>query len=803
MPENAFVIRSGKLAQVPASDLVRGDLLFLRSGDKIAADARVVSSTNLKVDNSLLTGESEPVERDAESSDAQQIVVEARCIVFNGTTVASGSAYAIAIRLGSDSAVGKLSKLTESSVAEDSQLSQEMEAAVNVLVTVGLLFGIALMSVSFAQGFGLAVSFEIAIGTFLSFLPQGLPATITTLLTVAAKRMAKKNVLVKNLRGVETLGAITVLATDKTGTLTMNRMEAVVWWDGGGIEPIEDKIPPPEIINVANVCNNIKVTIGDDGSETLIGDATEQGLYRMVQQAGLPTNADVKRLFEIPFSSSSKWHLVIVQSESGPESTFICMKGAPEKILNYCHVRNHGFRERFIAAYKEMGKRGLRVLAFAQRRAQKGEVFDRIGSQYTFKFDNLDFVGMVGLQDPPKPGTKQTIAILRQAGIQVSMITGDHPITATSIARQIGLLTKSEEELCVLSELSPFSTLPPALAYVVHGELIQSFSEKHWDLIMKAEEIIFARTQPHHKLEIVTRFQEYGHIVAVSGDGANDSPALKKADLGISMNKTASDVSKEAADMILLDDNFNTIVVGVFEGRLIFENLKKSIRYTLTHIFPEVSSLAVVAICGIPFPFPALLLLVFDVFCEPGPAISFAVEPAPVDFMKLKPRKPARRARLPEIPKAKMTTYDQIKSLYNVKLEGEKLFNQEMILWCFLQGGIFLSVGCFAAYILTMILNKVPLSSLWRGVNKYFETSLGVDVQDLTLTDGTVVSVTSGFCTFLIEIPCRPHRQCNKTFWNRRNRLSSLGLFWGNGLTCFSPNIDTSIHTDGTFLRIP
>ncbi len=232
---------------------------MLRNGDKIAADSRVVASSDFKVDNSLLTGESEPVERDASAGNAVQ-VVEARCIVFNGTTVASGSAYVIALRLGSDSAVGKLSKLTESSIASESQLSQEMNTAVNVLVTAGLLLGVTLMIISFAQGFGLAVSFEIAIGTFLAFLPQGLPATITTLLTVAAKRMTKKNVLVKSLQGVETLGAITLLATDKTGTLTMNQMEAVAWWSGDRIESMASIPPPIEIVEIANSCLNIRIT---------------------------------------------------------------------------------------------------------------------------------------------------------------------------------------------------------------------------------------------------------------------------------------------------------------------------------------------------------------------------------------------------------------------------------------------------------------------------------------------------------------------------------------------------------------
>ncbi len=775
VPENAFVIRAGQLIQIPANEIVCGDLLFLRNGDKIAADARVIEANDLKVDNSLLTGESEPVERDSNVSSAEQ-VVEARCIVFNGTTVAGGSAYVMALRIGADSAVGKLSKLTESSVASESQLSQEMTVAVNALVTSGLILGVTLMSVSFAQGFGLSVSFEIAIGTFLAFLPQGLPATITTLLTVAAKRMTKKNVLVKSLQGVETLGAITLLATDKTGTLTMNRMEATVWWTTEEIEKISQKPPPIEIVQITKYCTNIKPSIEADGTEKLIGDATEQGLYRMIRETDY-NFPNAKRIFEIPFSSRTKWHLVVVESNSG---RFVYMKGAPEKVLNYCSA-DAQLKAKFENVYSEMGKSGLRVLAFARRKAEPEEVFERNMSQYSFSFDNLEFAGLVGLQDPPKESTGETIKILRKAGIQMVMITGDHPITATSIARQIGLLTHGQEKTCVLLDSGVATVLPEAQAFVVHGELIAHFDDSHWDKIMKADEVVFARSQPHHKLEIVTKFQEYGHIVAVSGDGANDSPALKKADLGISMNRSASDVSKEAADLILLDDNFNTIVDGVREGRLIFENLKKSIRYTLTHIFPEVSSLATVAICGIPFPFPALLILVFDVFCEPGPAISFSTEPAPIDFMKLKPRKPARRSRLIPIERAKTSSMDLVKRLYHVPMEGEKLFNREMICWCFLQGGIFLAVGCFGAYLLSMILNDVPLSSLWHGVTKYFETSLGEDVQNLTLTDGTTVRRIN---VIFIDV-FRPLRLCNKTFWSKPSQPSSWVWFWDSGLICF------------------
>lgn len=751
VPDEAYVRRNGQIQQLDARNIVVGDILILRLGDKIAADSRVIYASDLKVDNSILTGESEAIERDAEVQVGGSIF-EARNIVFNGTTVANGEGLSIVIRTGQNSEIGKISMLNETSEAAESQLSQEMTVAVRSMVTAGLFTGTTLMIVSFAQGFGLAVSFEIAIGSYLSFLPQGLPATITSLLTIAAKRMASKNVLVKSLQGVETLGAITLLATDKTGTLTMNRMDVVDIWEGHDEPRKFEKELRPEILQVCKYCSNVRAL--EDGR--LLGDATEQGIYRMVHsievQDGKPENsetaAEFERIFEIPFSSASKWHLVVVQSRRTAQKT-ILMKGAPEKVFSFCKSYlekdnnkvkeiDEPFKEIFDRMYANLGSRGLRVIACAGRIVAANE---NISGKDSVKYDNLTFYGLIGLQDPPKPGVLETVKKLKGAGIRVVMITGDHPLTAESIARQIGMISRPHEE--VLSLIGADSVLKDNFrAAIIHGEMIDSFTEKEWDKLVLAEEIVFARTQPKHKLNIVKRFQEYGHVVAVSGDGANDSPALKASDLGISMNRTASDVSKEAADMILLDDNFNTIIAGIAEGRLIFENLKKSVRYTLTHITSEISSLATVAICGLAFPLPALLILIFDVFCEIGPAMSFATELAPIDFLKLKPRKVPRLKRVEEkVADTKgRRMIKKIKDFYHVKIEGEYLFDRELLFWTFCQGGLFIAIGAFSAYLLTMIWEQVPLSSLWQSVDKYFDTSIGVQVQPLELTTGEVVS---------------------------------------------------------------
>lgn len=752
--------RNGRIQQISSSDIVVGDLLLLRLGDKIAADSRVIYASDLKVDNSILTGESEPVDRDAEI-DRSGTIFEARNVVFNGTTVSSGEGVAIVIRTGKASEIGKLTLLNETSVVVESQLSQEMTAAVRGLVTTGLITGTTLMIVSFSQGFGLAVSFELAIGSFLSFLPQGLPSTITTLLTVAAKRMAKKNVLVKNLQGVETLGAITLLATDKTGTLTMNRMDVVEVWEASenpkDLETIKNSGIKSEIIQVCKSCSNVRSL--EDGR--LLGDATEKGIFRFIQNLGIKDSDKRANIFEIPFSSATKWHLVVKSIDN--EKKMILMKGAPEKVFSFCDsyldgngglCRINDFRKRFEEVYQDFGSRGLRVIACAGRRSKYGEAFTNRDS---FKYDDLTFYGFLGLQDPPKAGVLETVQRIKGAGIRVVMITGDHPITAESISRKIGLITAPSDAVLRLTGSENINIVQSNSNFnsaIIHGEMIDKFRDEDWDRLILAEEIVFARTQPKHKLDIVKRFQEYGHVVAVSGDGANDSPALKTADLGISMNKTASDVSKEAADMILLDDNFNTIIAGIVEGRLIFQNLKKSVRYTLTHITAEITSLAAVAIVGLAFPLSTILILVFDVFTELGPSMSYATEIPPFDFLKLKPRKPARLKRIEkeDVVSKRGQLIKKIRDFYHVKIEGEYLFDRELLFWAFFQGGIFIAIGSFSAYILTMIWNNVPLSSLWRSVNKYFESSIGVSVQPLTLTTGAIVRQNFKLFVFLFFI---------------------------------------------------
>ena len=731
VPRRCTVRRAGQLVEIAAADVVVGDLLYFASGDKIAADCRVVYASGLHVDMSSLTGESEPQERDAHV-DAASGPLDAKCLGLSGTTVASGEGIGIVTRTGGATAIGRIAQEAKDAPDVASQMTGEMDRNVRLLVLCGAVASVALVSTTFALGFGLANAVEVAIGALLCFLPQGLPATITISLTVAAKRLAARHVLVKNLRGIETLGTITALASDKTGTLTMNRMRAVALWLAG--EPsgprAADEVDcarAAALLEVCAICSNVKVL--SEATGEVLGDATEQGIHRWLHETLQYAPATrMQRLGEIPFTSQSKWHVVWAQpaegGADGDEDVRIYLKGAPERVLAKCrHV--DAFRGDFERVYREMAGNGWRVLAFASKRCASAAVAAETDAECA----GFVFHGLLALQDPPKPGVVDTVARLRQAGIQVLMVTGDHPWTAASIARQVGIVRKP-------AVLDPTLLANRQHSIVIHGDYLASFTEDTWLRILRdTDEVVFARAQPQQKLLIVKRFQEYGHVVGASGDGVNDAPTLRIADLGISMNETAADVTKYAADIIILDDDFNTILVGVLEGRLVFENLKKSLRYTLTHILPELAALATAAVIGLPLPLSAILILVFDVFCEPAPAMSYAVEPAPIDLLKLEPRLKKQVG-----AGAGSATVSPVLEYFGLgRRYGERLIDAELVLWCFFQGGVIIAAGCFGAYILSMILAGVPLHALYHASSRYFELNIGVATVPLTLTTGAVI----------------------------------------------------------------
>ncbi|KAG0079652.1 hypothetical protein BGZ90_002033 [Linnemannia elongata] len=764
MPQQCYAVRDGKSVQIPAKDLVLGDIVFSRMGDKIPADVMIFACTDMKVDNSSLTGETDPQDR-AVVND-QKNPLEARNLAFNGSLVVNGEEYGIVIRTGDNTVLGQIAGLTSGEDAGKSPLSREIDDFVMIIASIAIttaiiFFLIGYFAVYSGQGSAaISNTLNFAIGVFVAWVPEGLPATVTMLLTIAAKRMASQNVLVKDLTGVETLGAITLLATDKTGTLTRNQMTVTNIWSSLNLysafrsaanagAPFDASSPGiPEVLTISSLCSRAKFDRTDVpiAERQVLGDATESGLTRFA--AANIGNFDqlndlYPKVFEVPFNSENKWAMTIHDKEHATGKYTLLIKGAPERILRICStILLNGEAVPLTAehskAYDEMyalmASKGHRVLAFAQMLLPRDQypddiVFDKEKKNYPTT--NLCFVGLVSLEDPPKHGVREAIGRCRSAGIRVMMVTGDHPLTAEAIGRKINLVLSDTKEMvaknrgCSIDEVGD----DEYNAIVIHGEQIDSMTDNDWDLIFSKPEIIFARTSPKHKLQIVKRAQAMGHIVGVTGDGVNDSPALKKADLGIAMNISGSDVSKEAASMILLDDNFASTVRGIEEGRLIFTNLKKSIQYTITHSMPEVIPNLLYVIASIPLPISAMLILVIDLGFELIISLTFAWDKpeSRTGLMRLPPRKPVtstsieRRRRLAtrdlapvydaesgeEVkPTALARFQHNFKAMFTAvywrerfeSTEDEVLVDAGLLSWAYLEIGIIETIGALVTF---------------------------------------------------------------------------------------------------------
>lgn len=704
LPPESSVIRDGHQHRIPAKDLVPGDFIFVREGEKVPADIRIVDSANIKVDNSSLTGEADALERTVDKGPSDN-PLEAHNMLYYGTFVVAGEGYGVVIRTGDATVLGQLAKITSSEARQESSLNVEITRLVRIIGTIATVCAVAFFAygLGISNGQNLLPTFIFAIGVLVAWVPEGLGTTVTMLLTAAAKMMAAKNVLVKSLASVETLGSMTCLCSDKTGTLTQNRMTVTNVWmidqhfyvrstvpapgssdeletldlAGNAIDVKSDSKPPRHIVRVfepirashsrrllraASLCSRAKFIEPVDQSLPLSdrpvqGDATESGLLRFctahfrVDQE----RARCEKAFEIPFNSERKWHLTVHRSNAGtPEEELIVhVKGAPERVWRLCQkvltqadtleardATNEDF-DLFSAAYNDIASRGLRVLGFAELRLDPKLYKDNQSlaagpAQPAFPVEGFTFVGLCGLMDPPKPGVREAIAECHSAGIKVCMVTGDFPATAQSIAKDIGLIRDADSivSLDYLRGLKNDSYEEiTTKSIVLHGEVLGSLSDAEWIKVLSCRDIVFARTSPTQKLEIVLRCQLNGEIVGVTGDGTNDAPALKRSDLGISMGISGSDVSKEAASMILMDDNFASVVVGIRLGRLIFANLKKSCAYVLTHTTVEVIPTILSLVIGIPVPMLPLTMIGTDLGTELLPGIYYAYQRAEGDIM--------------------------------------------------------------------------------------------------------------------------------------------------------------------------
>lgn len=675
VPQHANVIRDGVKQTIPVEDIVVGDLVEVQFGDRIPADIRIIECKGFKVDNSSLTGESEPQSRSVEKTDDNPI--ETRNLAFFSTNAVEGTAKGIVINIGDNTAMGRIASLASGLETGKTPIAKELTHFIHIITSVAVFMGVLLCIISIIIGYHWLESILFLIGVIVANVPEGILATVTVCLTLTARRMAKKNCLVKHLEAVETLGSTTTICSDKTGTLTQNRMTvAHLWFDRKitiidtseqGLPSAQCDINNPVFAALAKVtilCNVAEFKSRQESIPILKrevkGDASEAALLKYMEIAVgnvMDVRAHHKKVAEIPFNSTNKFQLSIHENKDGKTHHILVMKGAPETIIEKCTTIliggkeqpiNHKVIEDFQHIYLYFGGMGERVLGFCDLDLPNDKYplgFKFNSEEPNFPLIDLRFIGLISMIDPPRATVPDAVATCKKAGISVTMITGDHPITAKAIAKSVGIMSpKTETVEDIAARLNiPVSQVNPASAKgaVIHGTQLKEMTADQLDAILKShEEIVFARTSPQQKLIIVESYQRLGCIVAVTGDGVNDSPALKQADIGVAMGISGSDVSKQAADMILLDDNFATIVTGIEEGRLIFDNLKKSIAYTLTSNVPEITPFLVYIFLNIPLPLSTVAILFIDLGTDMAPAISLAYEPPEADIMKRPPRNP-------------------------------------------------------------------------------------------------------------------------------------------------------------------
>jgi len=815
VPQFAIVIRDGEKLNVHAEDLVIGDLIEVKFGDRVPADIRVLSAHGFKVDNSSLTGESEPQTRTAEFTHENPL--ETRNLAFFSTNAVEGTAKGVVVNTGDRTVMGRIANLASGLEMGETPIAREIAHFIHIITSVAVFLGVTFFIIAFILGYYWLDAVIFLIGIIVANVPEGLLATVTVCLTLTAKRMASKNCLVKNLEAVETLGSTSTICSDKTGTLTQNRMTvAHMWFDNRIVEAdtsddqsnaTYDRNSPTwmSLARIAMLCNRAEFKVGQEEVPVLKrecnGDASESALLKCVELSiGHVTEfrEKNKKACEIPFNSTNKYQVSVHETDDPDDPRYLLvMKGAPERILDRCSTILHQgkeeamteeWRDAFNNAYLELGGLGERVLGFCDYylpadQFPLGYPFD--ADEENFPLTGLRFVGLMSMIDPPRAAVPDAVGKCRSAGIKVIMVTGDHPITAKAIAKGVGIISEGNETVeDIAARLGiPVDQVNPrdAHACVVHGTDLRDMTPAQIDDILKNHsEIVFARTSPQQKLIIVEGCQRQGQIVAVTGDGVNDSPALKKADIGVAMGIAGSDVSKQAADMILLDDNFASIVTGVEEGRLIFDNLKKSIAYTLTSNIPEISPFLLFIIADVPLPLGTITILCIDLGTDMVPAISLAYEQAESDIMKRQPRDPI----------------------------NDKLVNQKLIGMAYGQIGMIQASGGFFTYFVIHAENgfwPIRLFGLrkeWdaRGIND-LEDSYG---QEWTYAQRKVLEYTTHTAFFVSIVVvqwadlmiCKTRRN-SIVHQGMKNHRLTFGLFFETSLAaflCYCPGLDKGLR---------
>jgi P-type Ca2+ transporter type 2C len=634
----ATALRNGQELEIPARELVPGDVILLRAGDKVPADARLIEAINLQIEEAALTGESLPVEKHTAPIPGFDLAVgDRRDMVYSGTIATYGRGKGLVVATGMQTEFGRITGLLQSVENVRTPLQENLDRVGKTLAKAALVVVLAIVILGILRGQPIFEMFIFGIALAVAVVPEALPAVVTISLALGIQRMVKRNALVRRLPTVETLGSTSVICSDKTGTLTKDEMTVRKLYltgqifdvTGSGYTPegdflldgVSQRDYPPllELLRGAALVTDAHL-VQEEGRWEIKGDPTEGALVVAAAKAGLvkdELDVTYPRVAEIPFTSETKRMTTI---EETPNGKVAYSKGAPEVILASCTRKLQADGEApldeaalaaIVAAAREMASHALRVLAVASRPADNVKEAEQ----------EMTFLGLVGMIDPPRPEAKAAIRTCEEAGIRPVMITGDHPLTAEAVARELGLLKTSGR--------------------IVTGTELEAMSDD--DLAREVETIdVYARVSPAHKLRVVTALQGKGHVVAMTGDGVNDAPALKKADIGIAMGITGTDVSKEAADMMLTDDNFTSIVAAVEEGRGIFGNIKKYLMYLLSSNIGEIGLMTGAALAGLPLPLTAVQILYVNLATDGLPALALAVDPPESDLMQRKPRDPRR-----------------------------------------------------------------------------------------------------------------------------------------------------------------
>ena len=622
LPHYVKVLRDNSIGLILATHLVPGDVILLQEGDNVSADCRIIEAFSLRVNNATVTGESMPKARDAEPSSEEDLL-HARNTLLAGTSVVSGEGRAVVFATGMHTEFGKIAHLTQTTSSGSSPLQLEITRLSRIVVAIAFSLGVAFFFIGQVIGLSFWENFIFAIGIIVALVPEGLLPTLTLALAMSTQRMAKRNALIRHLPSVEALGSATVICTDKTGTLTQNRMEINKLYVNGQIITRFEAKRQPELAKVyrrffedALLCHNLKETV-IAGKPEFLGDPMEIALVRLAKTC-LGETISYPKINEVPFDTDRKRLSTVHQTPDGP---VLYCKGALEMLLPLCtHVQlgekivpvNVDIQQAFINALEKMASEGLRVLAFAWRELKVGH---DVGSEE----HDLILSGLVGLEDPPRPEVPDAIQKCHEAGIKVIMVTGDHPHTALAIGRQIGQIQ---------------SDTP----VIITGEQLRRLSETQLRLALDAPDIIFARVGADQKMRIVSALKKMNHIVAVTGDGVNDAPALKMADIGIAMGIMGTDVAKESADMILLDDNFASIVAAIEEGRAVYDNIRKFLSYILTSAVPELVPYLFFALFNIPLPLTIIQILAVDLGTDMLPALGLGANPPAQGIMTRPPK---------------------------------------------------------------------------------------------------------------------------------------------------------------------